>query len=196
MVKAFIFSIDAFVAFTLILIVLHSLIYFVTIPPSYYSALMQANYLARDALSSITIANASNVLGDSVLENITLLEYIMQNRNNAEIQTYIGTTIPNEYGYAFEFFDSKTHTWETIYNTKDQSLDLHNKEYHKLRASAYSMFFGYTDSNRNGFSNPFCYKTCNPNKNLFDCSTTLCDRSMIYKAGNATLGLVRLIVYR
>ncbi|MEW6528818.1 MAG: hypothetical protein AB1391_02935 [Candidatus Micrarchaeota archaeon] len=199
MVKAFIFSMDAFIAFTLILTVLHSLIFLASIPQSYYSGLMQANYFARDALSSIAHANASRIFDDPMLENTTLLDYIMQkystNPSEAKniIQNHVGSVIPNEYGYVLELWDSKNEKWESIYNTndtKDALSDTHNKKYHKLRASSHSLFFGYIDSTT-GFSNPFSYRTCRGS------DRTACDLPKSdYSPGTATLGLVRLVVYR
>ncbi|MBN2121955.1 hypothetical protein JW721_02770 [Candidatus Micrarchaeota archaeon] len=63
--KAFVFSLDSFVAFILSVAALYSLLFFATVPSAYYSSLMQANYLAKDTMLALATSQAGNV-GESL----------------------------------------------------------------------------------------------------------------------------------
>lgn len=58
--KAFVFSLDSFVAFILSVAALYSLLFFATVPSAYYSTLMQANYLAKDTMLSLATSEAGS----------------------------------------------------------------------------------------------------------------------------------------
>lgn len=198
MAKGFIFSIDAFVAFTFVLIVLHSLIFISAIPSTYYAGLMQASYLARDTLSALNSASASKTIDPG--NNNSLLEYIVEHREDKDIlRAYVGASIPDQYGYKLELWDSASKAWSGIYDSSDAAnvppYENHSKSYNKLKASAYSIFFGYDTDIGRGFRNPYCYITCNPSE--YPSCPTVCDEpASNYEEGNATLGLVRLSIYR
>lgn len=197
MAKAFIFSIDAFVAFTLVVVVIHSLVFLAALPSSYYGAMMQANYYARDTLNALVAANASRVLGDGDFSGISLLDYILMTRDEDTVRAYIGSNIPNQYGYRLELWDSGSKLWTGIYDTKEHMDDPHNKLYHKLSVSSHSIFFGYSDlTGRDPSGTPYCYMTCNPTGYNGNCPTHCDPPKSRYDEGNATLGLVRLTVYR
>jgi hypothetical protein len=57
--KAFVFSLDSFVAFILTVAALYSLLFFATVPSAYYSSLMQANYLAKDTILALSTSQIS-----------------------------------------------------------------------------------------------------------------------------------------
>lgn len=202
MAKAFIFSLDAFVAFTLILVVLHALIFLAAVPSSYYTGLMQVNYLARDSLNSLASADASKVLCDyadqeclTFYSGKTLLDYVVSNKDDPDvIRARVGALIPNQFGYRLELLSSDG-VVSLIYDTNKFSNDPHNKFYHKLKASAHSIYFGYTDEGRRGLDNPYCYMTCNPAK-YPDCPNVCDAPKSRYQIGDAALGLIRLTVYR
>ncbi len=197
MAKAFIFSIDAFVAFTLIIVVLHALIFLSAVPSSYYGGLMQANYLARDTLNSLVAANASRVLDNQYYARMSMLDYIVSTNDTEAVRDYVGANIPYEYGYTLEFWNSQGKDWGVIYDTANYRDDPHNKLYNKLRATSHSIFFGYTDvTGRRNPGTPYCYMTCNGDKYGGNCPSE-CDTPVsLYDAGEAALGLVRLSVYR
>ncbi len=200
MSKAFIFSIDAFVSFTFILIMLHSLIFLAAVPSSYYGGLMQANYLASDVLSALALSDASKVLGSDTYAGMSMLDYLVSvNTGTSDytaVRSYIGTFVPDQYGYSLELWDSGPGSWSTIYDTKNDAGDAHNKLYHKLKVSSYSIFFSYT-TNRGGAQSPFCYMTCNEGDyGTLDCRSPCDEPVSLYEEGKATLGLVRLTVYR
>ncbi len=207
MAKAFIFSIDAFVAFTFVLIMIHSLIFIAAVPSSYYGGLTQANYLARDTVAALAAANSSKLICDpadsgynecvSDYSQVTLLDYLMRHRDADTIRAHVGALIPEQYGYALELWDSGTGSWTTLYDSADYdySEDPHAKSYHKLMVSSHSLFFGYDSDGARGFHIPYCYITCNPGS--YGGCPTPCDEPVSnYDEGQADLGLVRLTVYR
>lgn len=208
--RAFVFSLDAFVAFTLVLVVIHALVFLAAVPSSYYGGLMQASYLARDTLDSLVFASAGKALcdpGNEDYENClaryegkTMLDYVVANRDDPDvIRERVGALIPDQFGYRLELIDSSGQVSETVYDTANPEFlppaETHNKLYNKLQASAHSLYFGYTDAGRRGFDNPYCYMTCNPEK--YPRCPNVCEfPKSRYNTGDATLGLVRLTVYR
>ncbi len=125
--KAFIFSLDSFVAFVLTVAALYSLLFFATVPSAYYTSLMQANYLAKDTLltlaTTIVVDGAPHCPESSVGE--TYLSCILAGSGDAgpEInddaaRNYIGSEksssfkegvynpsalIPAQFGYKLEY---------------------------------------------------------------------------------------------
>ncbi|MFA5077531.1 MAG: hypothetical protein WC488_03845 [Candidatus Micrarchaeia archaeon] len=198
MARAFIFSLDAFVAFSLILVALHALIFLAAVPSSYYGALMQANYFARDTLLSLTVAQANRVAGleDEPLD-ASLLDYVIAHSSDpAVVRRHVGALIPVQYGYRLEICDPEpggaSATCSKIYDTADYSAaeDPHNKLYHKLQVSSNSIYFGYVTER--DYSNTHCYITCHGHPCQDLCKPPVSN----YDTGTAELGLVRLLVYR
>lgn len=189
MAKAFIFSVDAFVAFTLILIVLHSLIFISAIPSSYYGGLMQANYLARDTLNALAVADAGKIV-DSRFSGKSVLEYVISDCKPVStcVDTRIGALIPVQYGYALDKLDTNTKTWVALYDT--------NKNYNKFRATGYTIVFDdyIKRTTENEIETPYSYITCNPAAN--DPPNHCGNVTSRYGKGSAQLSLVRLTVYR
>ena len=131
--KAFIFSLDSFVAFVLTVAALYSLLFFATVPSAYYSSLMQANYLAKDTL--LTLATTTVVEGASYCDSSvgeTYLSCILSGPdddvpdvNEGAARIYIGSEtssphpegtynpsalVPAQFGYKLEYmhFDADT----------------------------------------------------------------------------------------
>ncbi|MDD5336851.1 MAG: hypothetical protein PHS02_00015 [Candidatus ainarchaeum sp.] len=196
MARAFIFSLDAFVAFSLILVVLHALIFLAAVPSSYYGALMQANYLARDTLLSLTVAQANRVAGPDMAAEppgVSLLDYVIAHPAPDVIQRRVGDLIPIQYGYRLEICkpDIGEASCSAVYDTAANPDDPHNKVYNKLQVSSNSIYFGYI-SERTGYDNGYCYITCHGRPCQDLCKQPLSK----YDTGTAELGLVRLTVYR
>ena len=102
MKRGFIFSIDAFVAFTIMLVILQALIIISATPSSYYTGLSQANYLARDALWVTSNSKASFANG-GIATNVTILGYVIGSSDPAAYRSNIGVYIPIQYGYMVGF---------------------------------------------------------------------------------------------
>lgn len=181
--RGFIFSLDSFVAFTLALIAIYTLIFFSSIPYGYYSALMQAHYLAEDSITALSLSTGQTV-------GLSKLDYIVLNHNYAATPDYLDSVIPNQFGYSLESYDSNTKSWSAIYNTATDSNSKHNKVYKKLRTSSYSLVFNYkTSSDLLDSKNPFGYLTCKGE--LTQCNPP----ESSYERANSGMALVRLTVY-
>ncbi|MBN2478536.1 hypothetical protein JXB01_04575 [Candidatus Micrarchaeota archaeon] len=178
--KAFVFSLDAYIAFTLLLLAVYSLIYFSSIPNGYYSSLMQANRLSTDTLYTLSVTP----IEEEGYGQITVLSYLAH--RGGDVPSYMGEMIPNQFGYRLEIGDGDN--WAEIYDTADHPNDPHRKVYTKLKAVSYAVVTGYEGSLPDR-ENPYGYNTCNGDG-------TLCDMFDVgYDPGGFTLGIVRLIVY-
>lgn len=161
--RAFIFSLDSFVAFTLALVAIYSLIFFASIPSSYYYLLTQGHFLARDVLFSVSTSDCispplscSSVAGGSVLDNIVF----SQNMPEAEvnIQNSIGKAIPPQFGYKLEVSKDDGQTWVPYYDTNRQG-EKHAKEMKKLSVSSHLPVFEYARTIQKEI-NPYLYRSC------------------------------------
>jgi len=180
--KAFIFSLDAFVAFTLALIALYSLIFFSAIPHAYYNSLLQAHDLAKDTL--YTMYNAPSP--DANYDNLLVYTIFHKSKSNipyADIPKYVDDLIPEPFGYRFDYKDSESGEWKELY-------DSNRRDYEKLQATAYSVVFGYNfpESSKD---NPFTYLTCSGGKSI--CVSDI----EWYNPDNSDfeIKLIRLVVY-
>lgn len=187
--KAFIFSLDSFVAFVLTVAALYSLLFFATVPSAYYSSLMQANYLAKDTL--LTLATTTVVEGVSYCESSVGESYLScilsdsggdsPNINEDAARRYIGSEgpegiynpsalVPAQFGYKLEYMhfdveeggeiDFEDGDWVEIYNTADDPQSANKKEYHKLKAAAHALYFGHEEGPEGADENPLRYMSC------------------------------------
>lgn len=163
--RGFVFSLDAFVAFTLALLAVYSLIFFSSIPSSYYYLLTQGHYLARDALwatSTTMCEDGPYLCGDisgSVLDAIVSLENAAQRKTL--IQDTVGNIIPDQFGYTVEVSHNQGNTWSTYYDSSAEPGDTHVPEsITKLKVSSQIINFGYTGKYRKLTESPYKYITC------------------------------------
>ncbi|MBI2079912.1 hypothetical protein HYT84_04040 [Candidatus Micrarchaeota archaeon] len=185
--KGFIFSLDAFVAFTLALLAIYTLIFFSSISYGHYSGLMQAHYLAKDSLAALSL---SEMPGN---EGISKLDYIVLNENYAAIETYLDPLIPYQFGYYLETYDSLNDNWVEQYHSKVSPNPARNKneKYRKLKTSSYALVFNYKNP-KNALQespNQFGYLTCKG-------EVTQCNPPIpIYDKDDSGMTLIRLTVY-
>ncbi|MDD2655689.1 MAG: hypothetical protein PHQ80_03410 [Candidatus ainarchaeum sp.] len=188
--RAFVFSLDSFVAFTLIVAALYTLVFFSTVPSAYYSALTQANYLAKDSL----VALATTTYGGEDSSGQTYLDLILS-RGAGPARLYAGEMIPDQFGYKLEIADyaeGGEEDWTVIYSTAtddDPLLNTHKREYHKLKATAQALYLVVLKERDIGES-PYGYITCYGD-------STVCDLPLPYEyeAGDVALKLVKLTVF-
>ncbi len=181
--KAFVFSLDAFVAFVLTVAALYSLLFFSTVPSAYYSSLMQANYLAKDTLLTLATTIVEED-ADYCTAGETYLSCVVSSEEAA--RTYIGSEasapseigvydpsalVPAQFGYKLErinfedvdgeidFYDEATE-WALLYNTADHLDSANKKEYNKLKAAAHALYFGYVEPPDGWQEPPLQYMTC------------------------------------
>ena len=208
--KAFIFSLDSFVAFILTVAALYSLLFFSTVPSAYYSSLMQANYLAKDTLLTLATTECTDCEEG---KEMTYLDYILQELkygNTQPAREYIGRSIsssskdaliPEQFGYKIEVMRADK-TWSNYsdlkglgdplnpyayYDTRTDTESANKQEYNKLKAAAHILFFSYSDAGP--AENPYSYITCDGGQII--CETPLSH----YEFGDANMEVVRFTVY-
>lgn len=197
--KAFVFSLDSFVAFVLTVAALYSLLFFATVPSAYYSSLMQANYLAKDTLLTLattTVTEEAADLDSICDEGQTYLSCIIANsdsegmdENDEAARIYIGSQgtggeydesalVPAQFGYKLEYMkfdeseggeiDFSEGDWVELYNTATDSHSANKKKYHKLKAAAHALYFGYEEVPEGGEESPLHYLSCSGENTICD----------------------------
>ncbi len=156
--RRFIFSLDAFVAFTLALIAIYSLIFFSSVPSAYYYMLTQAHYLARDTL--MTVSTSACVTGacdysGSVLDNIAFETNLAKRKEL--IAGTVGPMIPSQFGYVVSISDGAGQPFVPLYDTGVDPDLQHARSSRKLNVSTQVMVFGYTGTVNKLVSSPYAY---------------------------------------
>lgn len=161
--RAFVFSLDAFVAFILALVAVYTLIFFSSVPSAYYFILTQAHYLSRDALLAAAQTDCSAIMrGDcsgSILDNIVIEQSSI---TSTLIKSSIGALIPNQFGYKLEKKSVDGGDWEVVYDTATASGDSHAKTMKKLQVSTSIVNIGLVSERtiEKTKTDPYVYNTC------------------------------------
>jgi hypothetical protein len=175
--RAFIFSLDAFVAFTLALVAIYSLIFFSSVPSSYYQLMTQGHFLARDILYVLSTSECNLDFGrcevtGSILDNI-VSDSTSQARKEELIRQTAGDMIPAQFGYVFEVSDDQGNTWSEVYDTRDEAGDNHAGQQHKLLVTSQLMTFGYTSHESIETESPYWYTSCGLGGEIITCGEGL-----------------------
>jgi hypothetical protein len=196
--RAFIFSLDAFVAFTLALVAIYSLIFFSSIPSSYYYLLTQGHFLARDVLFAASTSDCvggiflCDVEDGSILDNIVFGDPAYR----ADlINDSVGQAIPVQYGYIIEVSSDNGRNWSQFYHTS-KSGDPHADSRKKLSVSSQIPVFEYEDSPKKEI-NPYLYSSCQGDETDFlitcdEVSSAVTTEEIVPKTG---VKLVRLTIF-
>jgi hypothetical protein len=173
--RAFIFSLDAFVAFTLALVAIYSLIFFSSVPSAYYYLLTQGHYLSRDTLLSLSMAECTDAYGSckspgaSVLDNVVAENTPLWSLNQKQlIRSTIGPMIPSQFGYALEISGDGGSSWALAYdsgaNLNDpQEKHSANTSHRKLSVATQIITFGYSGKVSKLKNSPYLYLSCRGN---------------------------------
>ena len=209
--QGFIFSLDAFVAFMLIMLTISLLLFTIGTPSAFYPQLEQAHQLAHDTLYVLATTSDNPGYG-SYLEQILAMPNkqgtmdtgaIMRSVAGGEESKGFNGIIPPGFGYRLETYDFTTGDWTVKYDSStDAASDRKGKVFSKLAASAMTFDSLYTVPANPGRS-PFCGLSCkgydvdmHPPGDLSYCSVTPCDISKSnFNAGEESIQLVRLTVY-
>lgn len=165
--RAFVFSLDAFVAFSLILISIQSLLIITSVPKGYYPALLQAEFLAKDTLQAVSLAKDSanqSLLGSSSANIVGGLSPASQ------LTQATDSLIPPSYSYAYYFYNASSAKWILLYNASDPShFDAFNPSasanghvnvsYRRVAASAQMLMMNYSSPMVTDYS-PYCNVVC------------------------------------
>ncbi len=173
--RAFIFSLDAFVAFTLALVAIYSLIFFSSVPSAYYYLLTQGHYLSRDVLLSLSTTACSSDYGTckasgSMLDNIVAQDNPSLRENL--ITGSVGEMVPKQFGYVMEMSDDEGQSWDLLYDTASVPGDVHAKTSKKLMVATQVMTFGYGGKVFKLRTSPYNYLTCSGEGLIGEESTT------------------------
>ena len=162
--RAFIFSLDAFIAFTLALVAIYSLIFFSSVPSSYYYLLTQGHFLSRDVLMALSTTTCTDDYGvctvsGSLLDNIAFQE----NRTFQEnlVRNTVGNMVPNQFGYSVDISSDNGQSFAHIYDTADDPDDPHANRSKKLTISSQVIAFGYSGKVHKLEQSPYNYLSCN-----------------------------------
>ena len=160
--RAFIFSLDAFVAFTLALVAVYSLIFFSSIPSSYYYLLTQAHYLSRDTLYALSASDCTEPLfascKGSVMDSIVFGD---PDSMKDSIMNSAGTAIPSQFGYVMELSNDSGKSWRVLYDTAHpESGDNHANSTKRLSVSSQVIVFDYSGKMTKDSPNPWFYRSC------------------------------------
>jgi hypothetical protein len=220
--RGFVFSLDAFVAFVLIMITINLLIFTIGTPKPYYAELEAAHILAHDTLA--VLATSGGATGGSLPDG-TYLEQILGGASPAEINgimvkvaggnsTLYRPIIPGGYGYRLEYLNldivqaGADENWTALYDAGTDGCpygsDRCGKSFTKLQASSTMFLSAYARPPMPGES-PFCHAGCKGygiNRMTGEptyavpCDATPCNTTTSnFRAGNNTVRVVRLVVY-
>ena len=208
--RAFVFSLDAFVAFILALVAVYSLIFFSSVPSGYYYLLTQAHYLSRDALMTVSTTQYEDWSGCiSCPVTGTVLDYILYESSvdvrKDTIHHTVGKIVPNQFGYTLEYRTNETEDWHAIYDTRNPSLrvpdDEHAMDVSKVKVSSELVNFGFEGAVQKEEESPYVYRTCTGGESGEGIVITCGDYNMVEPGGEEGLvpspdvAIVRLTVF-
>ena len=105
--RGFVFSLDAFVAFSLILIAIQTMVLISASPAGYWKALLQAQFLAKDTLHDVSNVmvdnNGQSALGESSANIVS--GHLDPRSRMIQISDKI---IQSPYSYAYSYYDTNT----------------------------------------------------------------------------------------
>jgi len=208
--QGFIFSLDAFIAFTLIMVTVGMLLFIIGAPKSFYPSLEQAHQLAQDTLQVLATSS------DGAAGSPTYLEQLMSGESAKPIMFKVAGgsaeypgIIPAGFGYRLEKYNFKTGGWDAdpLYDSGKDCAESHGlppsdrcgKEFTKIRASA-TTFASIYSSPPNPGKSPYCYLSCfgypTEHNNEHPCDAAPCNVSKWnFDSGANSIQLVRLTVY-
>lgn len=205
--RGFIFSLDAFVAFTLVMITISLLIFLIGTPQPFYPSFEQAHTLAYDTLSVLSTSSDLSIGERTYLEQIIWegpgqpTSRIM--RKVAGGNGSYSPIIPRGYGFrleklVFQSDGSAVVASPPLYDSAtDPESDRYGKTFTKLQSSS-STFLSLYSSPRVLGESPYCYLNCN---GYGRAPGSLCDRTPCNVSkdqsdpGLHDIVIVQLVVY-
>ena len=185
--RGFVFSLDAFVAFVLIMITINLLIFTIGTPKPYYAELEAAHILAYDTLQVLSASGDISQPGtpaQTYLERILrddssddmpdMMRRVAGGNDSCSLTARCRPIIPKGYGYKLQYLNldnaqagagspppGASEDWKTLYDAgADPQSDRFGKNYTKLQASATVFLSAYVFQPMPGKS-PFCHASCN-----------------------------------
>ena len=207
--KGFVFSLDSFVAFSLILIAIQSLVVISSTPSGYYHSLAQANFAAQDTMAILSHVRVDDGRHDlfGPAASAGLRGDLLGPTDKLPVAT--DKLIPDPFSYAYDFYSFEDGEWHLVYNASDAacpakggSFRFCNVSFNRVQAAS-SVFAGfYIDSLEAGDS-PYCNVACTgyvpgsgPSEPA-ECTQVPCNikPASTFFEGDYRLGLMRLRVW-
>ena len=206
--RGFVFSLDAFVSFSLIIIAIQSMIIMSSAPSGYWHGLLQAENLAKDTLHAVSntmAASGVTVVGEASQRIMAGSPF----DSGDDIVIMTNRLVPRPYSYSYHYYDLGTRKWTTLYNASDPAFnpdpaDPHfNVTYRRVSASSEQLVLDYSSPvirPQSPYCNVFC-RGWDPTTRAYrapaDSTQTPCDvmPASNFQAGNLTFGLLRLTVW-
>ncbi len=183
--KGFVFSFDAYVAFTLALTLIITLYLFISLPHPYYYEYEQTYTLATDIARGMETAGPSGV--DRTYSEILAGDIISYGSGTPVICGYLENIIPDQYAYKLSFDSGELCRRDSRY---DPTLTCDT--YRKVRVTVPILITDYGVPPDTGY-NPFGYNTCEGDPDTTGEELSPCDITYsTYQPGNLTLTLVNL----
>ena len=116
--KGFVFSLDSFVAFSLILIAIQSLVVISSTPSGYYQSLAQANFVAQDTLNVLSHVRHDDGQKDLLSDGAAAA---MNNDPQMAEKLILATNdlVPQPFSYTYDFYSFEDGQWHLIHNASD-----------------------------------------------------------------------------
>lgn len=210
--SGYVFSLDAFVAFSLILISVQILLVMSSSPAGYYRQLLQAQYLAHDTLAVMQVAlptcNATQCPTQTYMELISSYAVSGTCNGKPECKEWIrqlnDENIPPPYSYAFIYEDLDGNKIPLYNASEDNTNPLHyNVTYRRVQASAQAYLLGYSIDLVRGDS-PYCNVVCrgfdsanNEYSTPEACTAVPCGDAPEnrFRPGEYNVGIIRMLVW-
>jgi hypothetical protein len=172
--RAFIFSLDAFVAFTLALVAIYSLIFFSSVPSAYYFLLTQGHYLSRDTLLSLSLTACTSDYGSCISPGGSILDNIVAEAkppwvfNQKDlVKSTVGRMIPQQFGYTLEISGNGGGSWDLVYDTSSSGDPQHvTGKNRRFTVASQIITFDYSAQVNKLKSSPYVYASCQGNGQL------------------------------
>ena len=205
--QGFVFSLDAFVAFSLILIAIQSMVIVSSTPSGYWPSLLQADFLAKDTLRAA--ANTQLSSGGSVLSASSARISSNSLSSGDDLILLSDQLIRPPYSYTYSYYDLGAQKWAVVYNASDPAYvgasdPRINLTFRRVAASSERLLMEYSTQPVRPES-PWCNVMCHGwggslpgNYQSPDtCVQTPCSPqpASAYETGNLTFGLLRLTVW-
>jgi len=211
--RGFVFSLDAFTAFSLVLVTIYSLFIIINLPKGYYSTLEQGYDIARDSLTVLDhVPDPASGIGETYTQR--LLNSYLQSPppscsplcgvSDSTRGGALGKTIPKQWGYMIDYYSNDTGTpaWVTLYDSRAEPAGSADARpgYRKVQASAQTIVSSYS-TNPNQGESPECYITGKgyQSPGVYTCSAyaaTPCDAlNANFLPGQISVGIIRMTVF-
>ena len=152
---------------------------------------MQAHLIAKDALFSLSSTPCNPSVYAECEEDTSILNFVVirraDNPDPGFIEDFIGSAVPEQYGFSLSLYDEDTRTWREIGRRDKPQKILSVSEY-----TIASDFIAEVDEPEN----PYKYQTCNGDPGInIACGQPISSYRTQLLANNFAMKLVKLTIF-